>query len=366
MTVESTARKEQFTLDGVTAAFPFSFQGIVGHESDIKCKTLTGGTETLLTYTTQYTVAFNSGGVGGEVTLVDPAAVGLGTLTVYRETTNTQVSDYEDYNQFPADTLEQDLDIRTMISQEAAETNDRTLRLPITTASGVSAELPAPSTGKVLGWNDAATAIENKTFTPSTSLEIATQADAEAATNNVKYMTPLRVKNYVDTIAITLSPATNTADKVPQWNGTNSKTLKDGLTVGVAASNLVQLDGSAKLPAVDGSQLINVLNEQKIKGWVSFNGTGTIAIGDSYNVSGIVDNGAGNYTITWDTDFATANYALAGMVKQTANGGEANFAGVVIKSVTGAKVAGSVNILTNTSGGAGDYADVNVIALGDQ
>jgi hypothetical protein len=31
--------------------------------------------------------------------------------------------------------------------------------------------------------------------------------------------------------ALTLSPATNTADYIPQWNGTDSKTLKDGLAV---------------------------------------------------------------------------------------------------------------------------------------
>ena len=55
-----------------------------------------------------------------------------------------------------------------------------------------------------------------------------------------------------------IAPATNTANNVPQWDGANSKTLKDGLAVGTAANNLVQLDGSARLPAVDGSQLTNL------------------------------------------------------------------------------------------------------------
>ena len=52
-----------------------------------------------------------------------------------------------------------------------------------------------------------------------------------------------------------LGPATHGANRVPQWQGVNNKTLKEGLAVGTAASNLVQLDGDAKLPAVDGSQL---------------------------------------------------------------------------------------------------------------
>jgi len=47
---------------------------------------------------------------------------------------------------------------------------------------------------------------------------------------------------------------TTTSGMVPQWSSTQ-KTLTTGLTVGTSANNLVQLDGSAKLPAVDGSQL---------------------------------------------------------------------------------------------------------------
>ena len=56
----------------------------------------------------------------------------------------------------------------------------------------------------------------------------------------------------------TISPATNTANYVPQWNGANSKTLLNGLAVGTGANNLVQLNGDSKLPAVDGSQLTNL------------------------------------------------------------------------------------------------------------
>ena len=47
---------------------------------------------------------------------------------------------------------------------------------------------------------------------------------------------------------------TTTSGLVPQWSSTQ-KTLTTGLTVGTAANNLVKLDGNAKLPAVDGSQL---------------------------------------------------------------------------------------------------------------
>jgi len=48
------------------------------------------------------------------------------------------------------------------------------------------------------------------------------------------------------------------------------------------------------------------------KAFVNFNGTGTVAIRASYNVSSITDNGTGNYTVNFTTALADANYcALA-------------------------------------------------------
>ena len=47
--------------------------------------------------------------------------------------------------------------------------------------------------------------------------------------------------------------------------------------------------------------------------WVNFNGTGTVAIRDSNgNVSGLVDNGTGNYTISYSNSFSSVNYAVVG------------------------------------------------------
>ena len=50
----------------------------------------------------------------------------------------------------------------------------------------------------------------------------------------------------------------------------------------------------------------------RAKAWVEFNGTGTIAIRDDYNVSTIGDNVAGDYTINFSTQMAKANYAKSG------------------------------------------------------
>jgi hypothetical protein len=42
--------------------------------------------------------------------------------------------------------------------------------------------------------------------------------------------------------------------------------------------------------------------------WVNFNGTGTVAIRDSGNVSSITDNGTGNYRVNFATSMNNANF----------------------------------------------------------
>ena len=49
------------------------------------------------------------------------------------------------------------------------------------------------------------------------------------------------------------------------------------------------------------------------RAWVNFNGTGTVAITGSGNVSSITDNGTGNYTVNFTTAMTDVNYAAVGM-----------------------------------------------------
>jgi hypothetical protein len=49
----------------------------------------------------------------------------------------------------------------------------------------------------------------------------------------------------------------------------------------------------------------------RAKAWVNFDGTGTVAIRASYNVSSITDNGTGDYTVNFTTALADANYGVA-------------------------------------------------------
>jgi hypothetical protein len=49
------------------------------------------------------------------------------------------------------------------------------------------------------------------------------------------------------------------------------------------------------------------------RAWVNFNGTGTVAIRASGNVTSITDNGVGEYTANFTTALTDTNYAIVGI-----------------------------------------------------
>jgi hypothetical protein len=60
------------------------------------------------------------------------------------------------------------------------------------------------------------------------------------------------------------------------------------------------------------------------RAWVNFNGTGTVAIRASGNVSSITDNGTGDYTVNFTTAMPDANYSVSVTVRTIAVGTGSN------------------------------------------
>ena len=86
-------------------------------------------------------------------------------------------------------------------------------------------------------------------------------------------------------------------------------------------------------------------NSNTVRAWVNFNGTGTVAIRASFNVTSITDNGTGFYIINFTNALPNANYAVAG---SGSNGGR-------ILSV-GTLTTTTASVLTYN---AGDVAEDN-------
>lgn len=57
------------------------------------------------------------------------------------------------------------------------------------------------------------------------------------------------------------------------------------------------------------------------RAWVNFNGTGTVAIRASFNVSSITDNGTGNYNVNFTTAMPDADYVALVTIKPVDTGG---------------------------------------------
>jgi hypothetical protein len=60
----------------------------------------------------------------------------------------------------------------------------------------------------------------------------------------------------------------------------------------------------------NGAVIDAKLSGTTCKAWVNFNGTSTVAIRASYNVSSITDNGTGDYTVNFTTAMTDGDYAV--------------------------------------------------------
>ena len=114
------------------------------------------------------------------------------------------------------------------------------------------------------------------------------------------------------------------------------------------------LGGTSVTIQGEGTATTN-LQQGLIKGWIRFDGTGTIAIDDSFNYASITDNGTGNYTATLSNPMNNILYA------PVAGAGDVNY---------GAKIdleAGDTNTTTacrlRTAGTTSGTGDTDLVAI---
>ena len=90
------------------------------------------------------------------------------------------------------------------------------------------------------------------------------------------------------------------------------------------ASSAENAAGTVEGKAVDPLGIREALNASgsapifACRAWVNFNGTGTVAIRASGNVSSITDNGTGDYTVNFTTDLPSTTYGISGFTAASA------------------------------------------------
>ena len=105
-------------------------------------------------------------------------------------------------------------------------------------------------------------------------------------------------------------------------------TITNNLTVSGTGSNSIA--GTFQFNSGYGS----VATAYGCRAWVNFNGTGTVAIRASGNVSSITDNGTGDYTVNFTTAMPDANYATAGTAHDVSTAAKSRFLGSQAKTTT--------------------------------
>ena len=104
--------------------------------------------------------------------------------------------------------------------------------------------------------------------------------------------------------------------------------------------------------------------EGRAKAWVNFDGTGTIAISDDFNVASLTDQGTGNYQINFTTAMGNANYAVV-----ISSGFDSAVYGVLHDSGAGTERAPTVNDFyvrfANSAGTQNDREYVCATVFGD-
>ena len=98
------------------------------------------------------------------------------------------------------------------------------------------------------------------------------------------------------------------------------------------------------------------------KAWVNFDGTGTVSIRDSYNVSSITDNGTGLYTLNLSITMDNSDYAVVGSAQVL------NTTGPSVRILTPTSNTTTTSCQVETARGTTERFDcalINVIILGE-
>jgi hypothetical protein len=143
----------------------------------------------------------------------------------------------------------------------------------------------------------------------------------------------------------------------PAIRGTDANTgiffpAADTIAFAEGGVEAARIDSSANLQFNSGYG--SVATAYGCRAWVNFNGTGTVAIRASGNVSSITDNGTGDYTVNFATAMPDVNYSIGHIIGDTGGSAQAFLTPFTF-------AVGSIRIqIFNAAGAAVDRNVVNV------
>ena len=328
------------------------------------------GSETPLVFNTDYTVT--GAGTGSGVVTLAVAANGTDAYSVYLIVPLQRSSDMQLRGEFKSDPFNIEMDriwqaiqgINTRVAQSLRISRTSLVVGPLATGSAAARAgraLVFGASGSDLGIGPTAAEIASAQSFAASAGTSATEAGDSAASAGTS------ATEAADSAASAAAyakgdvegPASATNNHVALFNGATGKLIKSGgfaftaagqaiaaatdaaaqrATLGAASVASVALKAPLASPTFTGvpaaptaaaatnttqlattaytrTAIPNVLNATgsapmyACRAWVNFNGTGTVAIRASGNVSSITDNDKGDYTLNFTTNMEDANYA---------------------------------------------------------
>ena len=150
--------------------------------------------------------------------------------------------------------------------------------------------------------------------------------------------------------------------KIQDSSITTAKIQDNSITTAkIAAGAVIPADLSTGAPSWTEAGLLqfnsgygSVATAYGCRAWVNFNGTGTVAIRGSGNVTSITDNGTGDYTVNFTTAMPDTNYALVSNAND--NGVSRSTTNLALPTTTTARI-------TLTANGSNTSQDASTVSV---
>lgn len=309
MSVSTTISKRQYNGNGSSTDFTADFLFLADTDLIVTETVIATGVSIVDELTTDYTVS--GAGVGTGTVTMNSAPASTIRLTIQRSTPSTQTTDLVADDAFNPDTVELALDKLRISIQEIQEQVNRCVQYPVTDSSptaeldnavdradtvfsfdadgnpSLTASADASATAAAASATAAASSASDAADSAAAAAASAGSVDlpASPSTGDILYFN----SSWLSLANVNGSFLVGGASVPAYKNASDSRTAlglgtSAVLDVGTTASKVVQLDGSAKLPAVDGSQLTNLPSASSLPAGFTSSGQ-TITAGGSLSVA---------------------------------------------------------------------------------
>ena len=133
MSLSSANNRNDYVGNGATSVYSYTFK--IFSNSQLRVTQSVAGVETVLALTTDYTVTGAGVAAGGSITLVAGNLASGALLTIQRNISIVQETEFRNLGDFYPESHENQFDLTTMVQQMEKERLDRAVKLPNTIAA---------------------------------------------------------------------------------------------------------------------------------------------------------------------------------------------------------------------------------------